>query len=193
MITQNFFAKKFLFGAAVVSMIAFSSCKNNENDSKEVAEEQNEHIENDSKENDAQFLVDVASAHLAEIKLGSLAASKAQHAELKAYGEMLEKDHSDALMKLQALATQKNITVPSTITEEGQEMYEDMNKKDLKDFDEDYVDHMVKDHKKDIEKLNDYIKDGTDADIKSYAEAVLPTMQAHLAKAESMQAMMKKK
>ncbi len=120
MIKKNLFAKKLLFGLAVVSMISFASCKKNETDSKEVAEEQNEHIDNNSKEKDADFLVEMASGHLAEIKMGTLAQSKAQNPELKAYGKMLENDHTDALMKLQTIAATKNITVPAVITEDGQ-------------------------------------------------------------------------
>jgi putative membrane protein len=140
---------------------------------------------------DAQFVVDAANAGMTEVSAGQLAEQKGMAKDVKAYGTMMEKDHTAAGDKLKALAASKNITVPAAISPDMQKNVDDLQKKDGKDFDKAYIDMMVSDHKKVISMFQDESKNGSDADIRAFADNTLHTLQHHLDEAEKCHKMMK--
>ena len=66
-------------------------------------------------------------------------------------------------------------------------MIDHLREKKGRDFDKDYIDMMVKDHKEDIELFEKEAEKGNDADLKAWANAKLPTLREHLRMAESIQ------
>ena len=56
------------------------------------------------------------------------------------------------------------------------------------EFDRAYMDHMVKDHKKDIAEFRKQASSGKDPEIKAFAAKSLPTLQEHLKMAEAANA-----
>jgi putative membrane protein len=141
---------------------------------------------------DAKFVVDVADAGMTEVQLGQLAQQKGVAKDVKEYGAMMEKDHTAAGDKLKAQAASKNITLPSTVSNDMQKIIDDLQKKTGKDFDKAYINQMIDDHKKVISKFEDEIKNGSDPDIKAFATSTLPTLRKHLVEAEKCSKMMKK-
>jgi len=140
---------------------------------------------------DATFVVNTANANMTEIQLGQLAQQKGTRKDVKDYGSMMEKDHTAAGDKLKALAMQKNITLPSTISPEMQKNVDDLQKKNGKDFDKAYINMMVDDHKKVISSFEDESKKGSDADIRAFADSTLHTLRHHLQEAEKCKKMEK--
>jgi len=141
---------------------------------------------------DAQFVVNVANAGMTEVQLGQLAQQKAMAKDVKDYGAMMEKDHTAAGDKLKAIAASKNITVPSTISPEMQKNVDDLQKKSDKDFDKSYISLMIDDHKKVIDMFEAEAKNGSDADIRAFADNTLHTLRMHLEDAQKCNKMMKK-
>ena len=80
---------------------------------------------------------------------------------------------------MMALAKQKNITLPSAVSNDEQKKMDDMSKKTGKDFDKAYVKEMVDDHDKDVKDFEKEAKDGKDADVKAFAAATLPVLKMH--------------
>ena len=80
---------------------------------------------------------------------------------------------------MMALAKQKNITLPSAVSNDEQKKMDDMSKKSGKDFDKAYVSEMVDDHNKDVKEFTDASKNLKDADLKSFATTTLPTLVMH--------------
>jgi putative membrane protein len=140
---------------------------------------------------DATFVVNTANANMTEIQLGQLAQQKGMMKDVKDYGAMMEKDHTAAGDKLKALAAQKNITLPSSISPEMQKNVDDLQKKSGKDFDKAYISMMVDDHKKVISQFEDESKKGSDADIRAFADSTLHTLRNHLQEAEKCKKMEK--
>jgi putative membrane protein len=140
---------------------------------------------------DATFVVNAADAGMTEVQLGQLAQQKGTRKDVKDYGAMMEKDHTAAGDKLKALATQKNITLPTSISPEMQKNVDDLQKKSGKDFDKAYISMMVDDHKKVISAFEDESKKGSDADIRSFADSTLHTLRHHLQEAEKCKKMEK--
>ena len=67
---------------------------------------------------------------------------------------------------------------------------EDLNKKSGKDFDKAYINLMIDDHKKDVDKFKKGSTDLKDPDLKNFAAETLPVVQMHL---DSIQAIGGKK
>jgi len=178
---------------AFITFISFSiiSCDNKAKteDSKEVAEDQNEaKMEGTKNENDAEFLVDVAEINQEEINLGKLAQEKGSMTDVKELGKMMEMAHTEAMTNLSALAMQKSISLPEAKTEDVNEAYKKMTeKKSGKEFDKEYCDMMVDGHKKAIEKFEKASTNSVDSDIKMMATNMLPDLRKHLEMAEMCQ------
>ena len=146
-----------------------------------MAEEHNEAKFNDNKtENDAQFLVNAAEINLMEIQLGNLAAEKGTMTEIKDLGKMITDTHSKSLDELKGLAAKKSVTIPASLTDEGQNVYKKLNDESGKDFDKDFCDMMVSRHKEAIDKFEKAADKSSDTDIKNWANATLPALRKHL-------------
>jgi putative membrane protein len=183
--------KKNIFNILLLALLfAFASCdtKKNQDDSKEIAEDQNDKkLEDSDTKKDAEFAVDAADGGLYEVQMGTLALTKASSPDVKKFGQMMVDDHSKANTELKGLATQKNITIPDVMSEDCQKKYYDLDKKDKKDFDKEYIDQMVKDHKDDIDKFEKEADKGNDTDVKSWAAGKLATLRHHLEEAQRIQ------
>ena len=185
--TKIQFFKSQVFKLTLVSaslMLLFTalpSCNNEKpKDTKEVAEEHNDAKFDNAKEEDAKFLVSAAEINLEEIQLGQLAQTRGTTSHVKELGKMMETEHTKALADLQTLAVKKQITIPTTLTENGM----DANKKLLdakgSKFDKEYADMMVSGHKDAIDKFQKASTDAQDTDIRNWATAMLPALRIHL-------------
>lgn len=141
---------------------------------------------------DAQFVVNTANAGMTEVQMGQIAQQKATGKDVKDFGAMMVTDHTSAGDKLKALAATKNITLPAAISPDMQTNVDAMQNKSSKDFDKAYISMMIDDHKKAIADFEAESKNGTDADIRAFADKTLTTLRMHLSKAEECRKMMKK-
>ena len=142
---------------------------------------------------DQNFAVNAADAGMTEIQAGQLAEQKGMDKEVKMYAKMMIKDHTEAADKLKTIAASKNITLPSSVSADMQKNLDDLQaKKSGKDFDKAYMDMMVSDHKKVISAFEDESKNGSDADIRAFADSTLHTLHHHLDEAQKCVKMMSK-
>ena len=146
-----------------------------------MAEDHNEAKFDDNKtEDDAQFLVNAAEINLMEIQLGNLAAEKGSMTEVKEMGKMMVDEHTKNLEELKGLAAKKSITIPTSLTDEGQDAYKKLTEKSGKDFDKEYSDMMVNGHKDAIDKFEKASDKASDQDVKQWATTTLPALRKHL-------------
>jgi len=185
---------KLALGAAVFTLsLGATSCKQEAKpeDSKEAAEEANEEkfddTASDSLEDDSSYLVFAAETDLKEIELGKLAETKGVHAETKAFGKMMAEMHTKSFAELKTAAAAKNITIPQTVTEDGNDAFKDLNDKTGHDFDKAYADAMVDGHEKAINKIEKAADKAKDPDVKAWAAKLLPNLRSHLDQAKTLQ------
>lgn len=193
--------RKTMSMAALAVALFASSCSNSNKDSAELADSLNQTKDTTTNamatggiavdESDAKFAVDLASGGMAEVKLSELAMQKSGNADVKSFATMMVKDHGEANKKLMALAATKNITLPTDLDEDHQKLWNDLNGKSGMDFDKAYVDAMVDGHEKAVKLLQDEVKDAKDADLKMFAQEVLPTVEGHLNTIKGIKAKMK--
>lgn len=177
---------KLLFAACL--SVALVSCGNQaqQDDSKDVAEEQNEaNLNNTDLEDDSEFAVEAAAGSMLEVQLGQLAQTKATSPEVKKFAEMMVTDHSKANDELKTLAQQKNITLPTSLAADHQKKYDDLNQKQGAEFDKEYMDLMVKAHEEDVDEFEDQAQDGNDPELKAWASEKVATLRHHLEMAKT--------
>jgi putative membrane protein len=178
----------------VVCLFALAACgtKSNPDDSKEIAEDQNEEKFDSTKlEDDTEFAVNAADGGMLEVQLGQLAATKASSPKVKEFAQKMVDDHSKANDELKSLAAQKNISLPASLSEDKQKKYDDLAGKSGADFDKAYSEFMVKDHKDDIDKFKKCADDAKDADLKAWAAGKVPVLEHHLSMAQAMEEVVK--
>lgn len=127
-----------------------------------------------------KFAQEAAEGGMMEVQLGQIAQKNSSTQSIQDFGKMMVDDHSALNDKLKDLASKKNVSLPSALTDEQQKKVDKLSKETGKDFDKDYVSMMIDDHKKDISKFKSAGKDIKDADFKDFVIKALPTLQKHL-------------
>lgn len=187
---------KVVLGTGIL-LLSLNSCKNEtkQEDTKEVAEDQNEAKFDsiDSKEDDSEFLVDATEINLAEIEIGKLAQTKSTNPEVKKFGKMLVDEHTKLASEVKTVADSRNFSLPTSITEEGKEEYNDLNKKTGIDFDKKFTDMMIDGHEKAIDKFTKAAENANDAEIKAWASKNVASLTAHLQHAKQLKQDLDKK
>ena len=100
-------------------------------------------------------------------------------------------DHSKAANELKQIVTTKGAMVPTELSRRENSEIERFEKLSGRDFDKEYAEHMVKDHKKDLKEFQEAAKDLTDPDLKSFAQKTATVVEDHLRMAKEMQAAVK--
>lgn len=167
------------------------ACGDSRKDSTEIAEDRNEETLSNDADDDADFAVEAADGGLMEVELGTLALSKASSPEVKKFAQMMVDEHTKANNELKALAQQKSITLPTVMGNEHQRKVDNLREKTGAEFDKDYIDLMVRDHKDDIDEFEDQAEDGKDPELKSWASSKVVALRHHLQEAERVQDLVK--
>ena len=128
-----------------------------------------------------------------EVKLGELALTNASSPEIKKFGQSMVDDHGKANLELKGLAEQKQITIPTTLSDKKQEKFDELAKKNGTEFDKAYAEFMVKDHKDDLDAFKKEAEKGNDPDLKAWAAGKVPVLEHHLMMAEAAEKAVKDK
>jgi putative membrane protein len=135
---------------------------------------------------DKKFLEEAAQGGMAEVAMGRLGQEKAQSPEVKRLAEKILQDHTQANQQLMQIAQQKGVELKQDVNKKDQRMLDHMRSMSGAEFDRMYVQHMVKDHEKDIKEFEKQANKGEDADIKNFAQQTLPKLREHLQSAQTL-------
>lgn len=135
---------------------------------------------------DVKFVKQEAAAGMALVKLAGLGAQKAVRPEVKAFAEMIVKDHTTANEELSKLAATKGVEISAVIAPKYAEAFQNLEKTESADFDKEFLNVAVSSHKKCVGSFENAAQSAADSDVKSWAEEKLPTLKAHLAQAQKL-------
>jgi Predicted outer membrane protein len=135
---------------------------------------------------DKDFILAAAQGGMTEVKLGELAAQKGTRDDVKAFGQMMVKDHTAINDDLKALAAQKGVTLPDSLDAKHQGMVDKMAALTGSEFDDAYIAGMIKDHKMDAKEFKAESAETKDADIKSFVDKSIPVVDEHLKRITAM-------
>lgn len=125
------------------------------------------------------FLTVASIGNLQEVNAGRLATQKAKRTDVRSFGEMMVKDHSDAEKKLMQLAKLKKINISEAASGGIQPDIGLQNAGG--DFDRLFVHAMLAGHTNTVQMFETYATTGKDPDVRTFAQQMLPTLKAHLA------------
>ena len=137
---------------------------------------------------DQDFIANAAKGNRAEVTLGKMVESKTNNPSVRQFAQQMVKDHTTALNELTQLAQSKNITLPEGLPDDATALQSKLSSATGKTLDKDYMDGMVDDHKKDVSEFQEASQNAKDPDVKQWATKTLPTLQAHLEKAQKIDA-----
>ena len=134
------------------------------------------------KHGDQSFLEKAAKSGMEEVAISQVAAARSTNPQVKEFAEMMVSDHGGANTELTSLATTKGATLPMDKTD-----IEKWSKRSTKNFDLEYIEKMVSDHKDAVSLFEKESKStSADSDLKAFALKTLPTLLAHLEKAKAL-------
>lgn len=133
---------------------------------------------------DKSFVKQAIQADMAEVKIGQLAEQKGGDQKVKQFGQTLVSDHGKNLQKAKSLAQSMDVTPPDAVNAEQRATYEKLSKLSGQRFDQEFAQHMVQDHKKDISKFEQESRKS--GPVAEFAQTTLPTLKEHLQIAESL-------
>jgi putative membrane protein len=110
---------------------------------------------------DKDFVKDVASGGIAEVELGRMALDRAVNPDVKKFAQMMVDDHTKGNEELTSIATQYNIPVPSAPDDKHNDLRDKLAKYQGADFDREYINAMVDDHKDVLDKLGSRVDKDT--------------------------------
>ncbi|HFZ8995151.1 TPA: DUF4142 domain-containing protein [Citrobacter freundii] len=136
---------------------------------------------------DEKALKDMAQANINEIAAAKLALSKARSSEVKTFAQKMVEDHGGALTKVQTVAQQKGVTLPTEPDAEHKAMAAELEKQSGEAFDKMYMQNAgIKDHKMVLSTLQSDSSQIKDPDVKALADAHTPVVEQHLKSAQQM-------
>ena len=137
-------------------------------------------VEKKGMEYDSEFMTKAASGGMLEVEMGKQVATRAVTPEAKKFAQQMVADHTKANAALMALATKKNITLPTTLGDDHQKVLKDVLEKKGVKMDQEYMKEMLKDHQEDVKEFTDASVNASDPDIKALAAKNVPILQMHL-------------
>ena len=129
---------------------------------------------------DKKFVENAAKGGMMEVAMGKMAAQRAQNNDVKQFGSRMVADHSKANNELKKIASKKGVTLPAE------------PKAHAFSTDANYMAMMVKDHQKDLAEFQNEAKNGTDPDLKRFADKTAKVVSGHLAEAQRINKSLKR-
>jgi len=124
---------------------------------------------------DKAFMKKAARGGIMEVAMGNLADQNGQSEDVKSFGKRMVTDHGKANEELKSIAEKKGVKLPS---KEPTEKWSS---------DKAYMNMMVEDHEKDLAEFQDEATNGSDPDVKKFAEDTAKVVQEHLDLAKQTQ------
>jgi putative membrane protein len=128
---------------------------------------------------DKLFMKKAAKGGMMEVAMGKVAEEKGQSEDVKSFGKRMVTDHGKANDELKKIAAEKNVKLPA--------------KEPTMSWSSDkaYIDMMVKDHEKDLAEFKQEASNGSDPDVKKFADDTAKVVQEHLDLAKETQGKLK--
>lgn len=170
----------FLLSAVAMFTISCGS----DNDSVKLAHQTN--LNSSIDERISKFMTEAADARMADIEEGKLALEKGTNDLVKNYAQQLIDDNTKLLKELRALAGQKNIALPTTLSNDKADGINDLREKEGEEFNEKFIKMIQRDHKRDLDEFED-AADFNDRDIQQFAQRNVSLFEKHLSQIDQVE------
>ncbi|MFL6722236.1 MAG: DUF4142 domain-containing protein [Sphingomonas sp.] len=131
------------------------------------------------------FLTDAIRGNFSEVTLGRMIQNRGATPNIRQFGAMLVRDHSNGLAQAQQIAARLRLRIPAMLTPQARSERVLLQRLGGRAFDREARRYMINDHLQDIAKFKAQVRSG-DRATSGYAAATVPVMQRHLATARSI-------
>lgn len=150
-------------------------CDSPGKDSVKLAHEQN--LNSAIDEETSSFLTEAANTRMTLQEIGKLAVNKSVSPELRQYGQQLVDEQNQMLQQIRMMAAQKNINLPSTLSNRSARDVEKLGEKSGVEFEDDFLEILRAQYRNDVDAFDD-ATEVRDKDVKLFAESNLPVIES---------------
>jgi putative membrane protein len=130
---------------------------------------------------DQAFLSKAIEGSDAEVELGQLAQQKSQSQDVKQFAQRMVNDHSQMNEKwLKPVAKQLNVSEPKGPSKKDKKLMEKLESLSGQQFDNEYIQAMLKDHKDDLKEFQGEAQAAQDPSVKQIATQGANIIEKHL-------------
>lgn len=134
---------------------------------------------------DMKFVMEANSSNSMELQLSQIALQKATSPAVKEFAQMMVQHHTMAGQEMKQLLSSKGTAIPDSVMLPAHRMRMEMLQNlQGADFDKAYMRIMVDAHEEDLDEYEDVLDDARDADIRTFANKMLPTLRTHYSHAK---------
>jgi len=160
-----------------VVLMCFTACDDDDdNDSKEMLAQ-----------TDDQFVEKAARGNHTEVDFGRLAVDNAQSELVKSFAQQMVTEHGAAQQELKTLANNfDDIDWSEQLDASHEQMKQHLMTLSGREFDSAYMTSQVADHQTTVDLFDNEIENGSNPQVKAYANKYHPHIQHHLERADSI-------
>jgi len=130
---------------------------------------------------DQAFVSKALQGNAAEVQLGQLAEQKSQSDDVKQYAQKMVSEHSQMSDKwFKPVAKQLNVSEPKGLSKKDKKLMEKLQGLSGQEFDTEYIQAMVKDHKEDLKEFQSEAQAAQDPNVKQIAQQGTKVIEQHL-------------
>jgi putative membrane protein len=130
---------------------------------------------------DQAFVTKALEGGMAEVELGKLAADKSQSEDVKQFAQRMVNDHSQMGDKwFKPVAKEIGVSEPKGPSKKDKKLIEKLQGLSGQQFDTEYIQAMVKDHKEDLKDFQGEAQAAQDPNVKQIAEQGSKVVSQHL-------------
>jgi putative membrane protein len=137
------------------------------------------------------FVANAINDGMAESRLAKLAEQKAISKKVRDYAGMLVNDHGVLNDQLKAVSSGLHVVLPSSPGEAMQSKLQLLSRYAGQDFDQNFLDMMIRDHQNMIRLFEHASKMVNNAEVKTLVDNALPQLNKHLDSARALKRMYK--
>lgn len=135
---------------------------------------------------DKAFARDAMEGGMAEVQLGQLAAQKGASDDVKQFGQKMVQDHTQLNDQMKPIASKLGVRPPARLSKKDQALKTKLEALSGAQFDNAYMEAMVKDHKKDLSDFRTEADNTQNPDLKQAAQQGAQVITEHLQMAEKI-------
>lgn len=136
---------------------------------------------------DASFAREACQAGATGVEIGKLAARNTSNREVRALAKDISNDHAKADKELGKLFARKGVPPEHELSPDFQHSLDRLASLTGGEFDQAFKETMIEDHERAIPLFQKQAEQGTDPDLRAFAQKQLPYLREHLAMAQRLQ------
>ena len=129
---------------------------------------------------DQAFVKKALEGGTAEVQLGQLAQQKSQSEDVKQFGQKMVQDHSQLGDQMKPIAQQLGVKEAKGPSKKDKQLMAKLEGLSGQQFDEAYIQAMVKDHKQDLKDFQNEAQNAQDPNVKQAAQQGAGVISQHL-------------